>query len=244
MSSGSSQPPLPDGSLDFFILNDKKKPDPIPVAISQEIRDRGSLFEARIYRVTNLREAKERLNHVKHFVHRKNKSTHDMSAWRIMTLKAGKSGLGGSDEFELIQGSKDDGEAWAAGKILKVMQNNAVIDAVVIVSRWQVWGYIARARQVLSYRNFTLESLDSLLADSRQQLAALSEDSKLTEAVPTEPSSAPPSLPEEANQKAKYEGLDLARAKRLIQTRERSLKSVQSLLAKKNVAASRISANE
>jgi len=30
----------------------------------------------------------------------------------------------------------DDGESWAGGKVLKVMQSMAVIDAVVIVSRW------------------------------------------------------------------------------------------------------------
>jgi hypothetical protein len=55
-----------------------------------------------------------------------------------MVLKTGKTGLDGPDDFELIQGSKDDGESWAGGKILKVMQNMAVIDAVVIVSRWCV----------------------------------------------------------------------------------------------------------
>jgi hypothetical protein len=55
-----------------------------------------------------------------------------------MVLKQGQTGLKGPEDFQLIQGSKDDGENWAGGKVLKVMQNLAIIDAVVIVSRWYV----------------------------------------------------------------------------------------------------------
>ena len=55
-----------------------------------------------------------------------------------MVLKKGQTGLKGPEDFELLQGSKDDGENWAGGKVLKVMQNLAIIDAVVIVSRWFV----------------------------------------------------------------------------------------------------------
>lgn len=53
-----------------------------------------------------------------------------------MVLKSGKTGLEGPNDFELVQGSKDDGESWAGGKILKVMQGMAIIDAIVVVSRW------------------------------------------------------------------------------------------------------------
>ncbi|KAF9047407.1 ribosomal protein S5 domain 2-type protein [Panaeolus papilionaceus] len=252
MSGGSSQPTHPDGSLDSFILKDNKKPDPVPVAVSQEIRDRGSIFVARIYRVTNLRDAKQHVNHVKHFVHRRKKATHDISAWRLMALKPGKSGLGGSDEFELIQGSKDDGESWAGGKILKVMQNNAVIDAVVIVSRWYGGTLLGPARfshietcatevcrefkrnEELQDCISTLDSLDALLAESRQKLATLSgpEPSQQPEAGPAE-ICVPSSQGATSNKTNSYEQLDLAKAKRLIQTRERSLKSVRALLAKR-----------
>lgn len=53
-----------------------------------------------------------------------------------MVLKAGKSGLGGPEDFEVVSGSDDDGEKYAGGKVLKVMQAEGVIDAVVVVSRW------------------------------------------------------------------------------------------------------------
>ena len=123
-----------DGTLDVFISNKVTQPEPI--AVSQEIRDRGSTFVAHIYRATTLDEAKARICHMKHYVHRQRKASHEIAAWRLMILKTGKTGLEGPSDFELIQGSKDDGESWAGGKVLKVMQNMAVIDAVVVVSRW------------------------------------------------------------------------------------------------------------
>ena len=54
-------------------------------------------------------------------------------------LKPGSTGLCGPDDFELKHGYDDDGEKWAGNRVLKVMQDLAVIDAVVIVSRWCVW---------------------------------------------------------------------------------------------------------
>ena len=123
-----------DGSLDAFVTS--KRPQPEPVATSQEVRDRGSIFVANIYQATSPALAQARVNHLKHVVHRSRKATHEISAWRCMVLKPGRTGLGDPDDFEISQGKKDDGESWAGGKVLKVMENMAVIDAVVIVSRW------------------------------------------------------------------------------------------------------------
>jgi putative IMPACT (imprinted ancient) family translation regulator len=124
----------PDGTLDAFITSKATYPEPI--AVFQEIRDRGSKFVGHIYRATTLDEVKARISHLKHYVHRQKKATHEIAAWRLMVLKAGRIGLEGPGDFELVQGSKDDGESWAGGKVLKVMQSMAVIDAVVVVSRW------------------------------------------------------------------------------------------------------------
>ena len=124
-----------DGTLDTFITTKSLRPEPIA---SQEVRDRGSIFIGNICRATTLEDVKAQINHLKYYVHRQRKATHEIAAWRLMVLKAGKTGLDGPDDFELTQGSKDDGESWAGSKILKVMQNMAVIDAVVIVSRWCV----------------------------------------------------------------------------------------------------------
>jgi hypothetical protein len=71
-----------------------------------------------------------------------------------MCLKPGKTGLGGPDDFELKTGYDDDGEQWAGikydcvlfsyqslspsflSRILKTMEAQAVLDAVVVCSRW------------------------------------------------------------------------------------------------------------
>ena len=44
--------------------------------------------------------------------------------------------MAGPDDFEVSEGSEDDGERWAGEKVLKVMQREAVMDVVVVVSRW------------------------------------------------------------------------------------------------------------
>jgi putative IMPACT (imprinted ancient) family translation regulator len=123
-------------TLDSFILS--SRPQPKPLAISQEITDRGSIFIANLYHISSPTEARSGINHLKHIIHRDNPASHEIAAWRCMVLKKGRTGLGGPDDFELSAGSVDDGERWAGEKVLKTMEMHAVIDAVVVVSRWWV----------------------------------------------------------------------------------------------------------
>lgn len=53
-----------------------------------------------------------------------------------MTLKPGMTGLGGEDDFEVVSAYDDDGEKWAGGRVLNIMKQTGVMDAVVVVSRW------------------------------------------------------------------------------------------------------------
>ena len=122
------------GTLDSFIIY--KRPQPDPVFTSQEIRDRGSIFVANVYHASSPEEAKARINHLKYILHGPKPATHEIAAWRCMVLKSGHTGLEGPDDFELRSGSTDDGESWAGSRVLKVLQTQAIIDAVVIVSRW------------------------------------------------------------------------------------------------------------
>ena len=46
--------------------------------------------------------------------------------------------MGGPDDIEVVSGAEDDGEKYAGGRVLRVMQAEGVIDAVVVVSRWCV----------------------------------------------------------------------------------------------------------
>ena len=53
-----------------------------------------------------------------------------------MTLKPGTTGLDGEDDFEIVSAYDDDGEKWAGGRVLNIMKQMGVMDAVVVVSRW------------------------------------------------------------------------------------------------------------
>lgn len=132
--SEQSNGAIPSGSLHAFFQSNK--PQPQQTAISQEVRDRGSTFVAQLFEVSTPEEALARAKYVKNVMHSTKPAAHEVAAWRCMTIKEGRAGLDGVDDFELKSGSKDDGERWAGERVLKVMQNLAVIDAVVIVSRW------------------------------------------------------------------------------------------------------------
>ena len=54
-------------NLDSFVQHSRPQPG-APLATSQEIRDRGSLFVAVIYRATTPSGAQEAVQHVKHVV--------------------------------------------------------------------------------------------------------------------------------------------------------------------------------
>lgn len=54
-----------------------------------------------------------------------------------MVLKPGRTRLqNAEDDFEVKSGSQDDGENYGGKTVLKVMASEAILDAVVIVSRW------------------------------------------------------------------------------------------------------------
>ncbi|KAJ2965908.1 hypothetical protein NUW54_g13960 [Trametes sanguinea] len=107
-----------------------------------------------------------------------------------MVLKPGKTGLGGPDDFEVVSGYDDDGEKYAGGRVLKVMQAEGVIDAVVIVSRWYGGEMLGPARfdhielcarevcrtfrlkDDMATSIATLSSLDDILASLRAELAS------------------------------------------------------------------------
>lgn len=82
----------------------------------------------------------------------------------------------------------------------------------------------------------TLQTLDDLLAENRQQLAALTADSSANGKAPSSTGnvSGTPSVAREPK-KMDYTNLDVVKAKRLIQARENSIKSVKAAIAKKSI---------
>ncbi|KAF9469975.1 ribosomal protein S5 domain 2-type protein [Collybia nuda] len=233
-SIGSSSSKPDQTNLHSYIQSSRPPPD--STATSQEIRDRGSIFVANIFQASSVEEVNTRIQHVKHVLHGSKPASHEISAWRIMGLKSGRSGLGGPDDFQLITGSEDDGEKWAGNQILKVMQIHAIIDAVVIVSRWYGGTLLGPARfshirtsaseVCLAFKKLeslrecisTLSTLDVILAELRSEYNILTGSG----------------IGESSKQAAQnYSTLDLGKGKRLIKARENAIKNVKLLLAKR-----------
>ncbi|THH11824.1 hypothetical protein EW146_g7907 [Bondarzewia mesenterica] len=184
-------------TLDTYL--DRSKPLPEPLASSQEIRDRASTFVANIFRARSPGEAQRALTHLKRVLHGSKPASHEIAAWRCMVLKPGRTGFTGNEDFEVQEGSDDDRENWAGGRVLKVMQAEAVIDAVVIVSRWYGGTMLGpvrfmhietcarevcrafRLQDEIEDHIATLQTLDDLLSDLRAQLSRLKTSSSQTE---------------------------------------------------------------
>ncbi|KAJ6497706.1 ribosomal protein S5 domain 2-type protein [Mycena sanguinolenta] len=219
-------------SLDSFFISGR--PQPQPLATSQEIRDRGSVFVATVYAASTPAEAAKCIAHLSRVVHAQKPASHEMNAWRCMVLKDGCTGLS-PDDFEVREGSADDGERWGGEKILAAMRKQGVIDAAIVVSRWYGGTLLGPARfshietcTLEVCREFkrreevkdaltTLRSLDDILAQLRDELVALK----------GETTSAPAKKPD-------YSGWidwDLPKARRLIRAREGSINSVKTLLS-------------
>ncbi|KAF9804052.1 hypothetical protein IEO21_09481 [Rhodonia placenta] len=235
-------------TLDSFISSSTSRLPPECIATSQEIRDRGSTFVATIYPAASLKEARAAVAHVKHIVHRAKPASHEVAAWRCMVLRPGKTGLEGPDDFELQTGCQDDGEQHGGGKVLRVMQDEGILDAAVVVSRWyggvmlgpvRFAHFETCAREVC--RKFrlkdemagliaTLSTLDATLDTLRSELAQLT-----TESTPSE--SRTPTKASSSQKKPDYselhESLDISKAKRLVKARENATKVVRNALQKK-----------
>ncbi|OCH90571.1 ribosomal protein S5 domain 2-like protein [Obba rivulosa] len=214
-----------------------------PKATSQEIRDRSSIFIANIFEAATPEDARKAVEHMNR-VHA-SKPAYEIAAWRCMVVKPGKSGLGGPDDFELRFGSDDGGERYAGGRVLRVMQAEGVLDAVVVVSRWYGGIMLGPARfthietctrevchafllqEEVETCVSTLRSLDDILATLRSELAELT------------PATAPDSSDNAGHEisvamsrkppdyASLQQSLDLVKGKRLVTARENAIKSVK-----------------
>lgn len=221
-------------TLDSFVQT--SKPPPAALATSQEIRDRGSIFVANAFRASSEAEARKVVHYLKNVLHGQKRATHEMYAWRCMVLKQGKSGLGGEEDFEVSQGNEDDGEKFGSTRILKIMQAEGVIDAVVVVSRWYGGEMLGparfnhietcareacrafRLRDEIEEDIATLRSLDDILATLRSELSSLRSQA---EAVVKKP-----------DYDALLKSSDISKIKRLVAAREKAIQSVKTSIQK------------
>ena len=122
---------------DHFVSPETVASPPAVSFTSQEIRDRKSAFVAYIIPVKDAYQVKDAIAYIRR-IHAGRPPAHEVAAWRFMTLKPGMTGLGGEDDFEVVSAYDDDGEKWAGGRVLNIMKQTGVMDAVVVVSRWWV----------------------------------------------------------------------------------------------------------
>ncbi|EIM80595.1 ribosomal protein S5 domain 2-like protein [Stereum hirsutum FP-91666 SS1] len=237
-------------SLESFVTSSYIPPPlPIPLATSTIIEDRQSTFQATLFRARTATEARTAINHLRRVIHRSNPASHEIAAWRCMVLRQGRTGLG-EDDFMLVEGSEDDNEKWAGAKVLGVMKSLAVLDTVVVVSRWYGGVMLGPVRfthiedctrqvcnQVIVKDEIddsiaTLTNLDSTLAALRIELDAL------RQRPPSPPPSALPAAPDDLSTSNAHDystllkDLDVKKARRLITARENAIKSVKTLVMK------------
>ncbi|KAL5497839.1 hypothetical protein ACEPAH_2770 [Sanghuangporus vaninii] len=237
-------------TLDSFISSSNVRPTPL--ATSSEIRDRGSLFIASIYRASSPSSASKCHTYHKNVVHGSNPASHEICAWRCMNLKSGCDGLGGPDDFELVSGKEDDGEDNGGRSVLRTMEKEGVIDAVVIVSRWfggtllgpvrfthietctrevcRTFKLIEEVESIIE----KLEALDEQLTQLRSELAEIQSQSA-SESVELGSVNSPVSThrdPPDYRAMLLSPSPDLERAKRLITARQRAIRSVKGILVK------------
>ncbi|EIW80384.1 ribosomal protein S5 domain 2-like protein [Coniophora puteana RWD-64-598 SS2] len=243
-------------TLDAYV-NSSSSQKYTPLAESQEIRDRGSIFSATIFRAQSPTEARNAIAHLKRFIHAE-RPAYEIAAWRCMILKSGKNGLGGPDDFELAEGYDDGGEKGAGIRVLSTMRREGIVDNVVIVSRWfggtmlgpvrfshieicagEVCKRLRKTEEMEECLS-TLRTLDDLLADLREEFAKMTEPTpKPIDTSDAAQESLAPKQPKAAlrTKKPDYSSLestmDLARARRLVTAREGAIKSVKTMIEKK-----------
>ncbi|KAF9012503.1 hypothetical protein BDQ17DRAFT_1419885 [Cyathus striatus] len=206
-------------NLDAFVTHSRPPPDPL--ATSQEIRDRSSIFVGSIYHASSPEEAKARMNHLKNVVHGQKRASHEIAAWRCMVLKKDCTGLRGPDDFELTTGYTDDGEKYG-GELLGPARFSHIETCTLEVCKE------FKRNEELRECIATLRTLDDILADLRAELASLSPEKSST-VTPSSSLAVKKTKPD-------YSNMDVAKIKRLTQARENAINSIKALLAKRKKA--------
>jgi len=235
--------------MDSFVSS--TKPKPALIYESSTIKDKDSNFVAAIYLATNPSEAQAAIRHHRLVVHGPKKASHEIAAWRYMAVKSGRSGVNGPGDFEVKGNYDDDGEKGGGGRILKVMQGQGVIDAIVIVSRWFGGTLLGPARfthietcamevctkfknkELVEEYIGQLKELDDEVAKLRKSLAssADNDDNNNTEQS-GESSTRSTKLP---NYDQLIDSLDVEKAKRLVAARGRAVSALRKLQDERNV---------
>jgi len=236
------------GTLDGYVSSSKSPP--VCIATSQPIIDRESPFVGAIYKATSIAQAQEAIRYHTDVVHGRKPASHQIAAWRCMVLKPGRTGLqGADDDFEVKSGSQDDGENHGGRTVLKTMAGEAILDAVVVVSRWYGgimlgpvrFTHIENCSREVSRIFREIEEIERCIEELKEmdqellRLRALLLQNAGTEKSADSTSTTSPSKVREVDYAAMLlEPRDVAKANRLVRARQNAVKSVKSVLASSN----------
>ncbi|KAF8343054.1 ribosomal protein S5 domain 2-like protein [Cantharellus anzutake] len=233
-------PSITDSTLDSFITTSRTPPRPL--ATSTNIIDRDSTFIAYIFRATSRTQAASCVSHVRHVMHADRPATHEMSAWRCVMLKHGKTGLDGPDDFEEVMGHDDDGETYGSSRVLGVMEKEGVLDAVVVCSRWYGgtmlgpvrFAHIEKCALEVCHAFKTIEQIEDCIIELKSYDETLA---KLRAEIATLQGTPPPQLTPTDYKAALLTPPDLAKAQRLLNARRSAVDGLQRTLELKKQAA-------
>ncbi|GAA6060581.1 hypothetical protein JCM10212_006816 [Sporobolomyces blumeae] len=216
-------------TLTSFFATSSRPALPSPITASDPITDRQSTFVAHAAPVTNPVQASQFHQHVRalrtpaHPVD----CDHEILAWRTMTLRVGRDGLKGEDDWTVRSGGDDDGEKQGASHVQAAIQASAAIDVAVVVSR--LYGgillgpvrfdHIERVAKQALERLASAQALGPLL-DRLAELDA--EIDQFSPAILTKPSER--KTPGHTSTTGGcYAGIDIVKAERLVKAREKKL---------------------
>ncbi|GAA5974823.1 hypothetical protein JCM21900_001878 [Sporobolomyces salmonicolor] len=210
-------------TLNAFFPTTSRPAPPHPLVHSDPITDRSSTFIAHAAPCTNSVQAVQLQAYVRALrtTSHPKECDHEMLGWRTMSLKAGRTGLDGDDDWTVKQGGDDDGEKGGARTIQECIVREGGIDVAVVVSR--LYGGImlgpVRFQHIALVATQALQRLSAaqLLPALLDRLSAL--DAEIESFQP--PSASPEKVKQ--SEKARYAGLDVSKAERLVVAREKRL---------------------
>ena len=134
--SASKNAPTPALTAYFPSKTGPPRP-PRPVVASDPITDRQSTFVAHAAPCSNHTQAHTLQNYIRHLRSGTHpvECSHEILAWRCLSLKPGKTGLDSENDFKVMIDGDDDGENGASAVIKEVLTQEGGIDVAIVISR-------------------------------------------------------------------------------------------------------------
>ncbi|GAA5956639.1 hypothetical protein JCM8115_000632 [Rhodotorula mucilaginosa] len=223
--SASKSAPTPSLTAYFPSKTGPPRP-PQPVVASDPITDRQSTFVAHAAPCSNHTQAHTLQNYIRNLRSGTHpvECSHEILAWRCLSLKPGKTGLGSENDFKVMIDGDDDGEKGGSAVIKEVLTQEGGIDVAIVISRLY-GGIMLGPVRFAHMRKCASQALSRLLDAQRlpellSQLAHL--DREIASHSPAA-SSSPAKATVTAEAASKYAHLDVAKAERLVAAREKRL---------------------